>query len=70
MWGERHGCGEVTFSNGDVYRGEFDQDRRHGRGRFFSKDLNENSATIWEKDTETGQPCDMSDVTPRVAQGQ
>ena len=30
--GQKHGHGEMTWSNGDVYKGEFSNDQRHGHG--------------------------------------
>ena len=35
MDGRIEGVGEIRFSNGNVYRGEMKDDKRHGKGVFL-----------------------------------
>jgi hypothetical protein len=36
--GERHGTGKITFSNGEIYQGEFKYHKRHGKGVYTYPD--------------------------------
>ena len=37
--GQRHGQGTAIFKNGDMYVGEFYQDKMHGSGALFFRTL-------------------------------
>ena len=36
--GKRHGFGEITYQNGDVYKGNWDNDKYQGYGEYYFKD--------------------------------
>ena len=64
--GERHGIGELRFSNGCRYVGEFLHDKMHGRGQLFDWDgnvlftgmfrNNEMPQDIWWQELEKRKP--------------
>ena len=46
------GIGSLVYSNGDIYEGSWDQDQRHGFGKFVS--FHSGSAVIYEGNWKDG----------------
>lgn len=53
--GQRHGQGILKFSSGNVYKGEFNNDKRHGYGEFFYQQTGEKYVGFWENDMREGR---------------
>ena len=54
--GKKNGNGTQKYFNGDVYRGEWLDDQRHGLGTFFDAKNEQERTGNWVHDQEEGQP--------------
>lgn len=47
--GEKHGQGTYTYQNGNIFKGEFEEDQRYGFGKFVSAtDSTQNKEGFWK----------------------
>ena len=65
----QHGFGERKRDDeAGIFRGQYEKGERQGRGRFIRRDGTA-ADTMWRDSTDTGTPCDVSDILPCVDDG-
>ena len=53
--GELHGFGRIVYPNGDYYEGDFNFNKRHGRGAFYNVTLKSRFEGDWRDDLPHGR---------------